>query len=297
MSVLTLSDAPSLELVKEQKLYELLPGSSPDDSYEATGVCRKDQHFFVIFDDTPHIARLHVSLTLGHKDNFLFRRMVQTVGYVDITFAEGNHQFLILTKPKKDKGGFQRPKINEYTTDLQFLDADWVDYRLEGNDRRLDGLALVHYDGQDFCLGLCEGNKCKSGWKGRKPGGGRIHVFQNEGTIWSHQETIKLPKGLQFVDYKAMAIHERKVAIVSQVMSAIWVGHFQESGWDFVDDGAIYLFPKNKNGKTDYCNIEGVDWSYNNELVVVSNRKRWGQNKRCQDMDQSIHIFKLPEVI
>ncbi len=297
MSGLSLSEAPSLELVKEQKLYELLPGSSPDDSFEATGVCRKDEHFFVIFDDTPHIARLHVTLTIGHDDNILFRRMVQTVGYVDITYVEKIRQFLILTKPKKDKGGNHRPKINEYTADLQFLDADWVDFPLEGNDRRLEGLEMVHYDGQEYFLGLCEGNKCKSGRKGRKPGGGRIHVFQNEGTIWAHKETINLPKELQFVDYTAMAVRERQVAIVSQLTSAIWVGQFQGSGWDFVDDGRVYVFPKSKKDNIAYCNIEGVDWSDTGELVVVSNRRKRGQNRRCQKTDQSIHIFKVPEII
>jgi hypothetical protein len=297
MSGLSLSEAPSLELVKEQKLYELLPGSSPDDSFEATGVCRKDEHFFVIFDDTPHIARLHVSLTIGHDDNILFRRMVQTVGYVDITYAEKLSQFLILTKPKKDKGGNHRPKINEYTTDLQFLDADWVDFALEGNDRRLEGLEMVHYDGQEYFLGLCQGNKCKSGRQGRKPGDGRIQVFQNEGTIWAHKDTINLPKELQFVDYTAMAVRDRRVAIVSQLTSAVWLGHFQESGWDFVDDGRIYVFPKNKKDYIAYCNIEGVDWSDAGELVVVSNRRTRGQNRRCQKTDQSIHIFKVPEII
>lgn len=297
MSGLSLSEAPVLELIKEQKLYELLPGSRPEDSFEATGVCRKDEHFFVIFDDTPHIARLHSSLTESHEDNILFRRMVQTVGYVDITYVEKIRQFLILTKPKKDKGGNHRPKINEYTADLQFLDADWVDFTLKGNDRRLEGVEVVHYDGQEYFLGLCEGNKCKSGRKGRKPGGGRIHVFQNEGIIWAHKETIKLPKKLQFEDYTSMAIRNRRVAIVSQVTSAVWVGHFQENDWDFVDEGKVYNFPKNKSGNTKYCNIEGVDWFDDEELVVVSNRRKLGQNRRCQQTDQSIHIFKIPEII
>lgn len=156
---------------------------------------------------------------------------------------------------------------------------------------------MVHYDGQEYFLGLCEGNKCKSGRKGRKPGGGRIHVFQNEGTIWAHKETINLPKELQFVDYTAMAVRDRQVAIVSQLTSAIWVGQFQESGWDFVDDGRVYVFPKSKKDYIAYCNIEGVDWSDAGELVVVSNRRKRGQNRRCQKTDQSIHIFKVPEII
>jgi hypothetical protein len=297
MSGLLLSEAPALELIKEQKLYQLLPGSSPADSFEATGVSRKGEHFFVIFDDTPHIARLHNSLTVGHEDNILFRRMVQTVGYVDITYVEHIRQFLILTKPKKDKGGNHRPKINEYTADLQFLDADWVDFTLEGNDRRLEGLEMVYFNGQEYFLGLCEGNKCYSGRKGRKPGGGRIHVFQNEGIIWAYKETIKLPKELQFEDYTSMAVLDRRVAIASQLTSAVWIGDFQEDSWELVDEGKVYEFPKNRNGYTIYCNIEGVTWSEAGELVVVSNQRRRGQNRRCRKTDQSIHIFKIPEII
>ncbi|KPK04135.1 MAG: hypothetical protein AMJ56_17970 [Anaerolineae bacterium SG8_19] len=94
-----------------------------------------------------------------------------------------------------------------------------------------------------------------------------------------------------------MAVRDRQVAIVSQLTSAIWVGQFQESGWDFVDDGRVYVFPKSKKDYIAYCNIEGVDWSDAGELVVVSNRRKRGQNRRCQKTDQSIHIFKVPEII
>jgi hypothetical protein len=56
MSETVSSKAPELELVKEHKLYELLPGSSPDERFEAYSVCWAGDHYFVIFEDTPHFA-------------------------------------------------------------------------------------------------------------------------------------------------------------------------------------------------------------------------------------------------
>jgi len=44
-----------------------------------------------------------------------------------------------------------------------------------------------------------------------------------------------------------------------------------------------------------YCNMEGVAWLGNGQLVVVSDKVKPDQPGRCSRKDQSIHIFKLPD--
>src|SRR4051812_41482837 len=44
-----------LELVSEAKIFDILPGSL-DPRLEASGVLAKDEMFYVIFDNLPHIA-------------------------------------------------------------------------------------------------------------------------------------------------------------------------------------------------------------------------------------------------
>jgi hypothetical protein len=85
--------------------------------------------------------------------------------------------------------------------------------------------------------------------------------------------------------------------VVSQITSALWIGAFREDGWGLVDDGVIYLFPRNESGETIYCNIEGVSWITPRQIVVVSDKSKPGkQSELCRQRDQSIHIFDIPDI-
>jgi hypothetical protein len=80
----------------------------------------------------------------------------------------------------------------------------------------------------------------------------------------------------------------------------MWVGRIraQPAGLEdlFEDDGQLFLFPRDDKGRIIYCNLEGVTWLGNDRLVVVSDKGKADQSKRCASTDQSIHIFKLPAV-
>ena len=59
--------------------------------------------------------------------------------------------------------------------------------------------------------------------------------------------------------------------------------------------GRSYTFPTNARGQTIYCNVEGVAWLSERQVVVVSDRaKPDEQSKKCRHKDQSIHVFNLP---
>jgi hypothetical protein len=286
--------SPTLELVKEYKIYKLLPGGKANDRLEASGVCIKDGYFYVIFDNSPHIARLESSLTIDNPANILLRQQGESAGFEDVTYHKRERRFLIIIEALI-QGDVYKSNIEEYDEGFQYLENNWVDFVLEGESKGMEGLAYVQRGGEDYVLGLCEGNKCRSGKRGRKPGGGRIQIFQKGASQWEHQGTIKLPKTVQFEDYASLDVDGRRIAIVSQATSAVWIGVFREDGWDFEGAGAIYFFPRSAAGETIYCNVEGVAWITPEQIVVVSDKRKPGeQSKVCQEKDQSIHIFNIP---
>ena len=49
---------PTLKLVRERKICELMSCDKPTKRWEASGVLVKDGHYFVVFDDRTEIARI-----------------------------------------------------------------------------------------------------------------------------------------------------------------------------------------------------------------------------------------------
>jgi hypothetical protein len=190
-----ISADPTLELVRESKISELLPGEGID-RYEASGVQARGQYLYVIFDNLPHIARFHRSLRVGHQHNILVRQRGESPGFEDIAFHPGDRRFLIIIEARGHPEDGFGPAIEEYGEDLRYLCRAIVDFPLESDNKGMEGVVSIRRGGEDFVLGLCEGNKCRSGAKGRKPGGGRMHVFQKADGGWRHRGTIKLPKSV-----------------------------------------------------------------------------------------------------
>ncbi len=294
MSEVSAAKTMELELIGEAKLFGLLPGCMATDTLAASGVTVAGEHFYVNFSDTPHLARIHSSLDPEHPDNRLFRKMAPVQGYKDICYDHYGKRFLLLSSPMKDpEDDRMRPKISELAADMVYLDQDWIDFSSEGKDRVFGGIGYLELSGQEYLFGLCRGNKCRGGRKGKKPGGGRIQVFQNEGSRWVRQGSIKLPKAVQFENYTGIAAKGNRIAVAGRANSALWIGEFKERGWGFVDDGQIYHFPKSSRGNDIYCNVGGLVWLDDKRIVIVSGLHKRRQNKRCEKKDQSIHIFSI----
>jgi hypothetical protein len=187
------------------------------------------------------------------------------------------------------------PDIGRLGVELRRGAAD--DFPVDGPNKGLEGLTCVRRAGRAYLLGLCEGNRCKDGPEGRRPGGGRIQVFDRGGRDWDHAGTIRLPASLWFEDYSSLAVVGDRVAVMSQSSSALWVGRLRPSGWELADEGRVWAFPPDREGRTIYCSIEGVSWVAADRVVVVSDRaKREGQDQRCRAKDQSIHVFAIPDL-
>jgi len=286
---------PALKLVCESKICDLMPGAQPTKRWEASGVMVKDRLFFVVFDDRTEIARLSDDLQPNNA-NGLFGMAHVKCGYEGISYNAAKRRFYLLVESRKHTKGCYQAVIVEYDDEFRYLKHRPVDFTFKSGNKGFEAVAHVRRNGKDYLLALCEGNKCKCGDKGRKPGGGRVQVFEKKRTQWRHRDTIALPNALPFVDYSGMCTDHGCVAIVSQVNSMLWVGQFDEMGWSWRDAGQLYEFPRSDNGAIRYGNIEGVSWITRTRILTVSDsRKKKNQpDKGLSEKDQSIHIFDIP---
>lgn len=286
--------APELELVDEAKVRTLL-GRPVEKRFEASGVCVKDDACYVIFDNTPSLARFELTSSGLSIRSELHHLHSHFSGYEDIAYDPRAERFFMLIEAQKSGPGRYRARIEEYDKELNFLAAQWADFPFKHRNKGLEGLACVYLDKQLYLLGLCEGNKCKGGASGRRPGQGRIQVFERGRDAWMHVKTLKLPETLEFEDYASLDITDRGIAVVSQASSLLWLGTFKDRHGNFVDQGRVYRFPRNHRHRPVYCNIEGIAWLARDLFLVVSDKcKRGKQPKRCKRKDQSIHIFRVP---
>ena len=288
-----LRHAVQLELLREAKVCDLL-GDVAKERFEASGVVVVDGVFYVIFDNTSLIGRIGAGLSPEDEQNRLIaQRFDRDEGYEDIAHDHRSGRFFILIESLPHGHGFFA-KVREYDASFGYVASAWLDFPLAGANKGLEGLACLRRAGQTYLLGLCEGNRCKEGAAGRRPGGGRIQVFARTARGWDHVDAIRLPSSLPFKDYSGVALAGDRLCVVSQESSALWVGRLAPSAWRVVDDGAVYRFPRDEDGKTVYGNIEGVSWLSDTHVVVVSDKAKPDQKRRCRSKDQSIHVFALP---
>jgi len=284
---------PSLQLVHESKIADLLPDGTFGVNCEASGVLAKDGMYFVVFDNQTSVARLSQDL-IPNDTNGLSETARGNDGYEGIAYNPDKKRYYLLVESREQEGGQYRAEILEYDDTLSYVKSRPVDFEFESKNKGFEAVCHVRRDNQDYLLALCEGNKCRGGRKGRKPGGGRVQLFEKNKKRWSHVGRIKLPKSVLFQDYSGMAIDDHRVAIVSQENSMLWIGVFEEAGWSWRDVGETYQFPRTTEGQISYGNVEGVAWLTPSRFVTVSDRRKKDHPERFADKDQSIHVFDLP---
>jgi hypothetical protein len=285
---------PTLKLVAERPLAELIAPPGGAGVLEASGVVAKGRDFFVIFDNVRRIARIDRGLEPGSEQHAWLRAARKGEGYEDIAYSEPRRRFYLLIEAEKHTDGTYKAAIEECDEAGRFLGRSWVDVAFEKRNSGFEGLSVVRRRGREYLLALCEGNRCRRGRKGRKPGGGRIHVLQKRGASWQSTARIKLPRHAAFEDYSAVAVRGNRIAVISQQTSRLWLGVLRRGDWTIATAGRVYDFPRTKKGKLLYCTVEGIGWLSANTFVVVSDLAKPEDGKRCRKTDESIHIFRLP---
>jgi hypothetical protein len=283
-------------LVAERKLADFISPPTPDGVLEASGVIAKAAHYYVIFDNVRRIARIHSSLELGRKRHSWFGPKRRGDGYEDIAFSRYTRRFYLLIEAEKHPDGTYKALIDECDESAQYKQRRWVDFAFEKRNTGFEGLSSVRWRGQDYLLALCEGNRCRAGRAGRTPGGGRIHVLQRSGALWKPVARIKLPRRVKFEDYSAVALRGRRIAVLSQRSSQLWIGTLRFGDWTIADAGTTFEFPRTKNGKIKYGTLEGLCWLTDRSFVCVSDLSKRRRKRRYRKKDQSIHVFKVPRL-
>jgi hypothetical protein len=283
-----------LKLVKERRLSDLIPPPKGSGVLEASGVIAKGRDFYVIFDNIRQVARIDAGLSPTSKRHEWFGRRRDGDGYEDIAYSPARRRFYLLIEAEKHPDGSYKPMIDECDEKGHFKGRRWVDISFAKRNTGLEGLCTVTWKGAEYLLALCEGNRCRAGKKGRKGGGGRIHVLTRKGSSWISLAKIKLPKSVDFEDYSAVALKGDRIAVISQMTSKLWIGRLRRGDWSIHGAGRIYSFPRTKKDNPRYCTLEGLSWLSNTRFVLVSDLSKSTYRKGCRKTDQSIHIFDLP---
>jgi len=292
-----------LELVREAKIFDILPGlrdlepearGGQDQELEASGVLAKDGLFYVIFDNLPHIAVIDPQLSPAAAANHVIE---QNDGahkdFEDIAYdSQRQHpRFYVLIESDLRDDGTLMAKVQEYDAGFRLLGPAWLDFPLATENKGLEGLTCVHRGEETYLLGLCEGNRCRGGDEGKVPGGGRVQVFRRGDQQWERVGKIRLPETVLFEDYSSIAVAGDRVAVISQASSQLWVGDLAPSSWEVAGAGTCYALPTDADGRVVYGTAEGVSWMAPDQVVVVSDRAK---KDRYRQKDQSIHIFRIP---
>jgi hypothetical protein len=85
-----------LELVREAKIFDILPGS-PDPRLEASGVLALDGLFYVIFDNLPHIACISPELSrAAGRNHLIMQERGHRSGFEDLAHDSLSGRFYVL---------------------------------------------------------------------------------------------------------------------------------------------------------------------------------------------------------
>ncbi|HET8947215.1 MAG TPA: hypothetical protein VFQ07_09550 [Candidatus Polarisedimenticolia bacterium] len=296
-----------LEMVRERKLFRLLPGRRESSRLEASGVALVDDRTaLVVFDNLNQVARIDLSLRRSGRNALLPAPSLGS-GFEDIAVDRKRRRVFCLVEAIEDFDGCLRGFVAEYDVTGRFIRCTRLHHRFEKENTGFEGLAHVWFRGRESLYALREGGA------GRR-GGAHIDVFVRAGRSgqrsgaersgaprrglaaladggWKPSHKVRLPQLRRFEDFSALAYRDRRVAIVSQESSRLWVARIDERARAIVRGSeAVYRFPSRA-----YGNVEGIAWLAPDTLVAVSDRRKRGQSKRCAKKDQSIHIFRIPE--
>jgi hypothetical protein len=253
-----------------------------------------DGSCFVVFDNRTEVGRFSIDLQ-PNKLNGLFGLAHEHTGYEGIAYNADKQRYYLLVEARKHARDSYQAVVVEYDDEFNYRKERPLDFTFKSDNKGFEAIAHLRRADRDYVLALCEGNNCKCGSKGRKPGGGRVQIFEKRKKRWAHAGTIALPASLPFEDYSGMSIDHGRVAIVSQVNSMLWVGQFDQASWEWQGDGQLYEFPRTDDGAIRYGNIEGVSWLSPTRIVSVSDRCKKNQpGEGLSEKDQSVHIFDLP---
>jgi uncharacterized protein YjiK len=240
---------------------------------EASGVIVRDGRLMIISDKTEMLAILDPDLiTPGHEVRLDGGRGRD---YEDLAADPATGRLFVAVEELPGGPPFHA-LVEEYDDHYRLVAAKQLDTTFRGLNKGIEGLAALRHDDQLFLLGLGEDD------------GGRLGVYTEAADRWNRIATIQLPH--RFEDYAGVAVAGDRIAVVSQRSSALWLGHLDPRTWT-VDEGTVYDFPLDDDGKPLFEAVEGVAFLGANQVVVATDRRN---PSRHPDTEQSVAVFDLP---
>lgn len=298
----------TLKLAKETSAAAMFKDNKGQKKFEASAIVKVGEFFYVVFDNLFSIGRISIGLPFNSYRNALIGQPGVDSGFEAIFHDEQTDTFYVAMEAITHKGGYHA-LIQEIDMPAETSTDDYVvkgqcpcEFEFSSENKGFEGLIPVRTGGELYVLGLCEGNHCEGGKKGRDAGNGRIVVMKKEGEgvacEWKTQYVMKIPKSAKFVDYSDIAIRGNRVAIVSQESSQLWLGEIDTSdpsAFELSGDRVLH-FPRDHSCHIQYCNIEGIHFLTDELLAAASDKmkSKGKQDFRCLDKDQSVHVFVLP---
>lgn len=284
----------TLRLVQEAKLHRLVPGGEMERPLEASGVLAHDGRLIVIFDNDRRLMRIDISFAPRAENAWLGEEAGNgTSGHEDVTYNAEQDRFYLLIEAVAGEDGVYRSEVVELDRRLALQERHALPWEFASDNKGFEGLTYLRRGGEDFVLALCEGNGCQGGSAGKRPGRGRIQIFRREARGWQHAGTLKLPPSAEFTDYSSLDVRDQRLVVLSQESARIWLGTLHPGEWAFLDEGTVHALPRTRSARRAYCTPEGVAWINADHLVVVSDRRKRDDPKRCAKRDQSVHLFRI----
>lgn len=310
----------TLKVLMEFPFSGLFLHESPS-KYEASDVImtQDTSKVFVVFDNLFSIARLgrphrpvtfNTSTTNSVRSNSvssLLRWPGDPSGASDFEFIAYNESakvYIVGQESVSHSDGSERAVTYDVTfneTSLTIGTRCVADFSFSHRNKGFEGAIVVTTkEGESLLVGLCEGNYCAGGRRGRRAGNGRLVVMKRvtrHGTCrYKTIDVVSLPRQAAFQDYSAITLwNETTVGIASQENSAIFLGKLDLDNGVKVTGDRIVDFPRNDHCEIKYCNVEGIAFANENTIVAVSDSMKSGgrQDFRCREKDESLAVFQM----
>ena len=154
-----------LELVREEKLFRLLPGRRSS-RLEASGVALvDDKTALVVFDNLNQVARIDLSLK-RRASNRLMPAPSLGLGFEDIAIDSRHGRVFCLIEAMEDVDGLLHGFVAEYDRAGRFLRCARLHARFQEANKGFEGLAHAWRGGRECLYALWERNHGRSAERG-----------------------------------------------------------------------------------------------------------------------------------
>src|SRR5262245_50131301 len=154
-----MASTPTLELVTERKICELVSCDKSTDRWEASGILVKGSIYYVAFDDRTEIGLISDDLKPNIKNRLCGMSNGVFRGFEGITYNTAKQRYYLLVESRKHSKGCYKATIVEYDNEFHYLKERVVDFTFQSDNKGFEAVTYVCRDGKDFLLALCEGNK------------------------------------------------------------------------------------------------------------------------------------------